>query len=182
MDWRWPKEADWKGEKGEITWQKERYIVLLMNMVPAIEKETSNTIGEVARTIVYNAAYRDSKIAVENFLSNNIAGLVSKLGIMDKKIAERTVNLLTQQGLGKGEFIEYDPPENVVVEIKNSFESDYYLKKGLKPEKPVCNAMRGMIAGAATAITGTDMNAKEVKCRALGDNVCRFHISSEKQI
>lgn len=180
MEWKWPEEAEWNGDKGEITWQNERYILLLKNIVPGIKKELADVSGEVARKLVYEAAYRDSKRAVNNYLSSYIASLVKKLGVLNEKVVRRVIDMVAQQGFGYGKLVKFDPPDEVIGVVENSFESQYYLENDIKAEKPVCDAMRGMIAGTASAILEKKTYSIETKCRALGDDHCEFMVTCDR--
>ena len=182
MKWSWPEEASWKGEEGEIKWQNKRYIITMMNILPGIKKELMDVSGEVARTVVFKAAYNDSKEAVENVLSSNLAKLANKLGLLDRKVSEKLAEIIAQQGFGKAHVKEVDLPEEGRVIVENSFESQYYLDNDIETEKPVCDMLRGLIAGASHALTEQEMHAEEVKCRALGDDKCEFLISSERDL
>jgi uncharacterized protein len=43
--------------------------------------------------------------------------------------------------------------------------------------KPVCHFYAGIVAGYASAISGEEMLAREVECRAMGAPRCVFHVS-----
>jgi len=66
----------------------------------------------------------------------------------------------------------------VVIRIEDS-----YIARSLyeRSDKPVCNLIRGEIAGLMEEVTGLKMDAEETKCLAIGDEYCEFvvkHVES----
>ncbi|HLD27542.1 MAG TPA: 4-vinyl reductase [Patescibacteria group bacterium] len=64
-------------------------------------------------------------------------------------------------------FLTYDHPY--------SFEADAYISaKGAASPKPVCVMNAGYSAGWCSESFGVEVDAREIMCRAKGDQACRF--------
>ncbi len=63
-------------------------------------------------------------------------------------------------------FLKYDHP--------NTFEAVSYLKQGREIDHPVCVFSAGYSAGWCSESFGIELDAREVLCRAKGDDVCHF--------
>lgn len=166
--------------RGEIRWAGLREVVFFKSMISKIKHEFSKVSGKVARTIIYRASYEYTKKTIDNLLSTKLNTLIKKVGVFDRKIAEEMLPLLAQRGYGKGELVKWDPPEEVVVNVKNSYESDYYIENSIDPKKPTCDALRGIFAAAMSSITDEGMIAEDTRCRALGHDHCEFHIRKKE--
>ncbi len=77
--------------------------------------------------------------------------------------------------LGKFELVEFDANEGIVrARMQNVFIASYYKQKGIKTKEPVCHLIAGVCAGALKEIIGKDVEIREVKCEARGDEYCEF--------
>ena len=71
-------------------------------------------------------------------------------------------------------FIAYDHPV--------SFEAAAYLDNGLESKQPVCLMNAGYSAGWCEASFGIELEARELTCRAKGDEKCIFVMAHRKHI
>jgi len=55
-----------------------------------------------------------------------------------------------------------------------SFEADSYEREGLKTTRPVCHMNSGYSSGWCQVSFGVELVAKELTCRAAGDEKCTF--------
>jgi son of sevenless-like protein len=55
-----------------------------------------------------------------------------------------------------------------------SFEADSYLREGIATDRPVCHMNAGYSSGWCQVAFGVDLAAKEISCRARGDERCLF--------
>ncbi len=67
-------------------------------------------------------------------------------------------------------------------EHPNSFESDAWLASGRKSEQPVCHMNAGYSSGWCAESAGMELTAREVLCRARGDEACRFVMAHPSRI
>ncbi len=63
-----------------------------------------------------------------------------------------------------------------------SFESDAWLRAGERLEFPVCIMNSGYSSGWCEESFGVDLVAAEVRCRARGDDVCRFVMAAPARV
>jgi predicted hydrocarbon binding protein len=84
---------------------------------------------------------------------------------------------------GYGEFVVYredDKKQEYTWRLYNSEIAKRYVQKYGKTRRPVCHRPRGFFAGAMSFVSGTDLDAVEVKCKAKGDPHCEFLIKKKK--
>lgn len=168
-------ELKWDEGKGELSWRGYRQTIFHKRYVPLTKHELMKIAGDVAKTIFFRAAYKDAHEVVEKELSSRLGKLVKKLGVFNKKVVEKVVRILSERGFGKAKLVKYGGKEGEsIVRVLNSFESEWYLDKSIESKKPVCDVMRGFIAGGAKAVLEEEMKVEENKCRVLGDEYCEF--------
>ncbi len=87
------------------------------------------------------------------------------------KVMDTVSRLITDEG-GWG-HLEFDVASSPMrVSLSNSQEAEW-----LGPsDKPVCALYTGIVAGYTSAISGEELRAKEVECRAMGAPRCVFEI------
>jgi len=68
------------------------------------------------------------------------------------------------------------PDENyyLIYDHPNTFEADSYIKLGVRSDMKVCVFSAGYSAGWCSESFGLNLDAKEILCRAHGDEACRF--------
>lgn len=181
-DWEWPEDVDFDRKGGEIDFKGTRYITIGAGILPEVLQELKGISGDVAKTIVYNAAFKDGKETVEKALNTKFIDLIRKIGVAtDERIIKKVLETkVTEQGYGRGELVKFDKEGTSVVRVHNSFEASQVKKKYGEKDEPVCHDLRGLMAGGATAITKKKMKAKETKCEAMDDEYCEFEISQEE--
>ena len=86
------------------------------------------------------------------------------------------MNMGNQIGWGNFSLKRYDPTEkHLCVAVKDSPFAQAYGPSS----QSVCHLIRGVLAGMASVLFGTDCRADEVECRAKGDALCRFVIEAQ---
>ncbi len=60
----------------------------------------------------------------------------------------------------------------LIYEHPFSFEADSFIKAGIKSESPVCHMNCGYSSGWCQVAFGVELAAKEISCRARGDEKC----------
>ncbi len=133
-------------------------------------------LGDAANVIFYHLGFQYGYHATKELsekLGVKLRALysVSELGEIFCRIA---------RVYGWGFFeIDYVEESRGVIKVFNSWTARVYRElKGLAKE-PVCHIVRGMIAGAATAITGKRCKAVEILCTAKGDPFYYFEVFEE---
>jgi len=86
------------------------------------------------------------------------------------------VNILPETRLPMNEdfFMIYEHPF--------SFESNSYLNENIKTERPVCFMNAGYSSGWCQTAFGVELIAKEIFCKAKGDDKCIFVMSHPSMI
>ena len=71
-------------------------------------------------------------------------------------------------------FLIYDHPY--------SFEAASFMKESLEVDRPVCHMNAGYSSGWCQVAFGVDLVAKEISCRAKGDDKCIFVMAHPSKI
>ena len=80
----------------------------------------------------------------------------------------------TYFGWGTVEIVKVTPEKNIV-RVYNSFEARSHIANNeQKASKPVCHYFRGVVAGVMAILGGEEVETKETKCLAMGDEYCEF--------
>ncbi len=68
------------------------------------------------------------------------------------------------------------PDENyyLIYDHPNTFESETYMENSIESDIPVCIFSAGYSAGWCMESFGITLDAKEIRCKAKGDDHCRF--------
>jgi predicted hydrocarbon binding protein len=181
-EWKFPGIAKFDEKTGELRALGWRYAVLGAALIPQLHKEFQDIQGDVSGTIIYNAAKKHGKIFVKQALEHTLSGkIVHKMGISNMKAFHIKLieNGLFQCGFGRSKIMEYDINKGkFVMRLYNSFEAYGWLELYKKSRHPVCHAIRGFLAGAASFMCNYDIDCKETKCLAKGDKYCEFMLFS----
>ncbi|NTV62286.1 MAG: histidine kinase [Oscillochloris sp.] len=80
-------------------------------------------------------------------------------------------------GLPKLAHLEFDPAASkfqLIVELRNSYLAEQYLRVFGPATEPVCWQLAGYIAGYCSVVFGMELHCRETKCVAKGDPHCEF--------
>jgi predicted hydrocarbon binding protein len=156
---------DYDEASGTISFKGVRYMLIRPDTVVDFQKAVEKALGdEVADSMMaggYTGGSRSSKRYKEVF------------GHGDDEIVSFMCNMGREIGWGdfEVETLDKDGRELVVV-VRNSAFAEAYGSAG----EGVCHMIRGVMAGMAAGIFGTDVTSEETHCRAKGDDLCRFVI------
>jgi two-component system, NtrC family, response regulator HydG len=73
------------------------------------------------------------------------------------------------------------PPDEFQAVWKDSYEAEQHLMQVGRAEEPVCWTLTGFVSGYLSRALDREMNARESKCRAKGDTVCRMSAKSAER-
>ncbi|MDY6965580.1 MAG: V4R domain-containing protein [Halobacteriota archaeon] len=143
-----------------------------------IFKEFDKLIGPVSSTIIYKAVKRQT--------SESVKSILTTLGFKEidgKTFDDRTIefflnmgvaDLMSRFGWGAMKITDFDASKGFIrLCVEDSVVAESYDEE---QERPVCFFIAGMIAGGAEMLLGHDVECKEVKCKACGDEHCEFVI------
>ena len=173
-----------KLEGGMLFYQGVRMGILDFKVFSVVFKELNKLIGPTVGTIVYRAV---KKQTIEN--TKAILASFGFKNMGDQRLDDRAISslldkgimdLLSQFGWGSMKVVELDlEKEFIRLHVKNSLIADSYEEK---QEHPVCHFTAGMIAGGIESVFGQNMDCREVKCKACGDEYCEFIVQNNFEI
>ncbi|QQG49098.1 MAG: ACT domain-containing protein [archaeon] len=80
------------------------------------------------------------------------------------------LKLISATGWGVPEVTDFDAEFNyAVIRVRDSFECD-----GQRSSEPCSHFMRGFLVGGLLALTGRNLDCRETKCVARGEDCCEF--------
>lgn len=167
------QQMDFKKEDGSISIAGERYVMYRGDsMAVALRKQLEKVLGASTPTIIYqfgkacgsaDAQFIFEKTGVEDPAMRLAFGPVGfAMGGYAK------VKILPQSAPAPNEnfLLVYDHP--------NSYEAQAYINKGIETDRPVDHMNAGYSAGWCGEAFGLKLEAKEIRCRAKGDDMCLF--------
>ena len=173
-----------KLESGMLFYQGVRMGILDFKVFSVVFKELNKLIGPAVGTIVYRAVKKQTVENTKAILAGFGFKNMGKQRLDDKSISslldKGIIDLLSQFGWGSMKVVELDlEKESLRLHVKNSLIADSYEEK---QEHPVCYFTAGMIAGGIEIVFGHNMDCREVKCKACGDEYCEFIVQEEFEV
>jgi len=154
---------EYDAEEGRIAFKGVPYMVIRPDTVVDFQKAVEAEVGDKAAEMMmaggYTGGSRSSRRYREvfNYSDEEIVAFMCRMG--------------SEIGWGKFEVekLDVDGRELIVV-VRNSPFAEAYGDA----DKGVCHMIRGVMAGMAAGIFGTEVRSEETLCRAKGDELCRF--------
>lgn len=154
---------EYSAEEGRIAFKGLPYMVIrpdtVVDFQKAVEVEVGDRVAEMMMAGGYTGGSRSSRKYKEvfNYSDDEVVAFMCKMG--------------GEIGWGRFEVekLDLDGRELVVV-VKNSPFAEAYGDA----DKGVCHMIRGVMAGTAAGIFGTEVRSEETLCQAKGDDLCRF--------
>jgi predicted hydrocarbon binding protein len=154
---------EYDAEEGRIAFKGVPYMVIRPDTVVDFQKAVEAEVGDKAAEMMmaggYTGGSRSSRRYREvfNYSDEEIVAFMCRMG--------------SEIGWGKFEVekLDVDGRELIVV-VRNSPFAEAYGDA----DKGVCHMIRGVMAGMAAGIFGTEVESEETLCRAKGDELCRF--------
>ncbi len=178
-------------DRGRISIGGVEEIMFGSRVVEQLHSVLGRRLGEEqAREALYEIGYNLCRWEVSTALEGGrwaprlLVPLIARGDILDDvrsnpliarffvKTMDAVSRLITDEG-GWG-HLEFEGVRSVpmLITLRNSQEAGW-----LGPSKePVCHLYAGIVAGYASAISGREMRAREVECRAAGAPACVFQI------
>jgi predicted hydrocarbon binding protein len=154
---------DYDADSGRITFKDVRYMVIrpdtVVDFQKAVEAEIGERVTEMMMAGGYTGGSRSSRRYKElfNYSDGEIVTFMCKMG--------------GEIGWGRFEVEKLDTEgKELIVVVRDSAFAEAYGSS----DKAVCHMIRGVMAGMAAGIFGTEVSSEETLCRAKGDEVCRF--------
>ena len=169
-------------EKGEITISGVRYLLVrAASMSIQFRNELSALYGQrTANQIIYNfgraCGIQDAKMFHERLGLTDPAMKLAAGPVHFAHVGWAFVDIFPESAPSPDEnyFLIYDHPF--------SFEADSYVEAGIQSEGSVCYMNAGYSAGWCEISFGVELAAREITCRAKGDDRCIFIMSPPKRL
>jgi predicted hydrocarbon binding protein len=168
------KEFKQEPQKGTIHVGGERYILIRgESLFVALFDQLQGAFGdEQAQEFIYNMARIIGKADSKAFAENR------KLTDPNAKLSTGPVHF----AFSGWAFVDIyptsspSPDQNYFLHYQhpNTFESEIYKRKKIKPEHPICFFSAGYSAGWCSEAYGLEVHARELSCTACGDERCEF--------
>jgi len=151
--------------QGSVTFKGVRYMLIRPDTVVDFQKAVEAALGERAAEMMMAGGYTGGSRSSQKYKE--------VFHYSDAEIVAFMCNMGREIGWGDFEVQEFDREgRKLIVQVRNSAFAEAYgsAKKG------VCHMIRGVMAGLAAGIFGTEVKSEETHCLAKGDEVCRFVI------
>jgi predicted hydrocarbon binding protein len=153
-------------EEGEMSFNGVRYILIRPETIVRFQKEVEKALGERTSAAMSLGGYEGGSLSTKAYRE--------RFELSNKEVAEFMCNMGSQLGWGKFELVELD--EKLVVEVRNSPFAEEYGSS----ESAICHMIEGVMAGMGSTVLESNVRSTEEKCKAKGDEVCRFVIEKVK--
>jgi predicted hydrocarbon binding protein len=152
--------------QGIISFKGVRYVLIRPDTVVEFQKAVEAAVGgqtaEMMMAGGFTGGSRSSRKYKEVFPYS------------DEQIVAFMCNMGREIGWGDFEVEKFDRAgRRLIVLVRNSAFAEAYGSA----DQGVCHMIRGVMAGLAAGIFGTDVRSEETSCRAKGDELCRFVIT-----
>lgn len=169
-------------EEGEITISGVRYLLVrVASMSVRYREELSAIYGlPTANQIIYKSGrargIQDARLFHERLGLDDPLMKLAAGPVHFAHVGWASVDLFPESAPSPDEnyFVIYDHPF--------SFEADSYLELGKTTDEPVCFVNSGFSAGWCEISFGVDLAAREITCRAKGDERCIFIMCPPKKL
>ena len=169
-------------EKGEINISGERYVLaraetFSVQFKQILEQEYGRLAAEkIAYNLGRAAGTKDAEFFMKRLKLERGPAALSAGPIHFAYVGWAYVDIFPESAPTTDEnyFLIYDHPY--------SFEAASFMKESLKVERPVCHMNAGYSSGWCQVAFGVDLVAKEISCRAKGDDKCIFVMAHPSKI
>ncbi len=159
-------------EGGCLRVRGERFCLVTPTMLIALHKELETLMGKSAKAPIYMAGEKAARAKAGFYRQMLHEAGMTEPGETEK--LEYLSRAMAGFGHGRFEIASMDPSNSTMnIRVKNSLIAEAYGTS----ETPVCHFYAGYHAGIAKTFTGMDVHCEEIRCSAMGGDVCEFHIA-----
>lgn len=154
-----------------------QFIEVIKSMYPALEPDEARL---TASNILFELAHAIGKADARSFHQ--------KMGVVEpiEKLSAGPIHFAYTGWAYVDIFPESKAVPNneyyLIYDHPQSFEADAWLAEGRKSDYPVCFMNAGYSSGWCEESFGLALGAKEILCRASGNNACRFIMSPPEKL
>ena len=154
---------------GSILYKGVRYLLIRPETLAGFQKALSCSCGRAAGDKLFEGGYAGGSLSAKKYREIH--------HFSDDEIIDFMMRMGTQIGWGHFSLDRYDPTtKQLSVSVAHSPFAQAYGAS----THGVCHLIRGVLAGMATVLFGTECTAKETECHARGDQCCRFVIGVDE--
>ena len=152
---------------GALTYKGVRYLLIRPETITGFQKALAANCGQDVDGSLFAGGYAGGSLSARKYKALH--------GFSDAEIIEFMMNMGNQIGWGNFSLVRYDPAaEHLCVAVKHS----PFAQAFGESSQSVCHLIRGVLAGMASVLFGTECLADEVQCLAKGDEQCRFVVEA----
>ncbi|HZQ07081.1 MAG TPA: hydantoinase B/oxoprolinase family protein, partial [Anaerolineae bacterium] len=160
-------ELGWDAEGGALSYKGVRYLLIrpetLYGIVEAAEEKLD---AQRAGELLYRGGFVGGQLSGKRYRE--------ALNLAPHGAVEFMCKMGGEIGWGHFELVEFDhAAARLVVHIHNSAFTEMPVRESKRVEEGVCHLIRGVLGGLLAGLTGKDVIAREVHCRAQGHDYCR---------
>lgn len=149
--------------RGALLYKDVRYLLIRPETLIAFQKAAEEQLGAGADALLFAGGFTGGTLSAKKYRE--------VFGLTDLQSVEFMANMGTEIGWGKLTVTHLDVSkrELTLVVMSSPFAGAYG-----KAERGVCHLVRGVFAGMAKGIFGTEVDAREEECVAMGHAQCKI--------
>ncbi|HEX6387333.1 MAG TPA: 4-vinyl reductase [Anaerolineae bacterium] len=153
--------------QGALRFKGVRYLLIRPETLASLQASLEAEIGpERAGEILYGSGFTGGQLSGRKYKDI--------FGLSDRQAVEFMCRMGAEIGWGHFHLVELNvTARHLAVEVAASPFAQYYNSE---TEAGVCHLIRGVLGGLGSAVFGTAVQAREVRCLALGNELCRFEV------
>jgi predicted hydrocarbon binding protein len=155
-------------EQGALHIKDVRYLLIRPETLIVFQKALEAEVG-FARSgeILYPGGFTGGKLSGERYRQ--------EFDLTEQESVAFMCRMGSEIGWGLFDLVAFDEEaQRMAIDLTNSPFADAY---GEGAKGGVCHLIRGVLGGLGAGVFGAQVEAKEVACAAMGDEVCRFEVS-----
>jgi predicted hydrocarbon binding protein len=149
--------------RGALLYKDVRYLLIRPETLIAFQKAAEEQLGAGADDLLYAGGFTGGTLSAKKYRE--------VFGLTDLQSVEFMANMGPEIGWGKLAVTHFDVSKRELTLVVTS--SPFAGAYG-KAERGVCHLVRGVFAGMAKGIFGTEVDACEEECVAMGHARCRI--------
>jgi predicted hydrocarbon binding protein len=149
--------------RGALVYNEVRYLLIRPETLIAFQKAAEEKLGAGADELLFAGGFTGGSLSAKRYRE--------VFGLNDQQSVEFMAKMGTEIGWGalRVESLDVTRRELILVIASSPFARAYGTA-----ERGVCHLVRGVFAGLASGIFGTQVEAREEECLALGHAQCKI--------
>lgn len=152
-------------EREEIHVGGQSVVLINRGALAEVQKDLETVLGRGVESVLVHAGYRQGRAVTARLsalVGSDDAAFVQGLGAFASQTGMMHLDEATVEG------------DQAIFRIHHSLIGEAYGKS----ERPVCHYVRGfLIAGAERLLRQSELLCREVRCCAMGEQGCEFHVT-----